>query len=197
MAKLELLYRIKIHDREGRLTRDTGLKPSGSLVFQFMQILAALMRNADVPGGKDTDGSAMTIDASALVVGWAIYAYGGATYDYVGILIGTGTTAPTNVDYAMEAAIAHGLSTGEMEYGAQSYTNPTVVGANVDFIITRTFTNSSGASISVTEIGLFAATKKVTNISAYPCIARDVLTEAEVVTDGAAITVQYTVRTSV
>ncbi|GAI88778.1 unnamed protein product, partial [marine sediment metagenome] len=85
-------------------------------------------------------------------------------YDYntmyageqIGIQVGTGTTAPTPSDDAMEARIAHGESAGEFEYGGCEFRNMTISDPNGEFTIRRYFTNNSGGSITVNEVGIYS-----------------------------------------
>jgi hypothetical protein len=108
-----------------------------------------------------------------------------------GIVVGTGTTTPTNSDYKLETQIAHGTASGQLDYGAHSRTESKVVGSNVDFVISRTFYNGSGASITVKEIGIYCQSE-----SYYFCLVRDVITPIDVA-NTQTLTVQYTLRTTV
>ncbi len=70
-----------------------------------------------------------------------------------GIAVGTGVTAVTIADFALGTIIAHGVGVGQLQYGATTVNAPTTVGSTRQFTITRTFSNASGGSITVTEVG--------------------------------------------
>jgi len=70
-----------------------------------------------------------------------------------------------------------------------------VVGANVDLVIIRPFTNSSGNAITVEEISMEATTINNAAQVKYVTIAHD-LTGGVVVANGETITVTYTFRTT-
>ncbi len=111
---------------------------------------------------------------------------------YYGILIGTGVTAPTNVDYSMETPIAHGNGGGQLQWQATSVGAAAVVGANVDLVIVRPFVNSSGGSITLREIGLAIPANSVTT---YTLLAHDAVNQAVANTEVALAS--YVIRTTV
>jgi len=78
----------------------------------------------------------------------------GAGADAYGIQVGTGTAANDVARYALAAKISHGTGAGQLQYGAVSITSPTTIGQKRQFTIARVFTNNSGASITVNEVGL-------------------------------------------
>jgi len=70
---------------------------------------------------------------------------------------------------------------------------PAVDGANVDFDMTRAFSNESGGTITVKEIELIC---KDTSHTWYHLLLRDVVADHDV-DDGFTLTVAYTLRTTV
>ncbi len=117
------------------------------------------------------------------------------TDDDYGILVGTGTTAETSTDYQIETKIAHGTGSGQLQYAAGDYTAAGVSGSYVEFEVRRTFTNGSGASITVQEAVIYCKTWGA-GAYRYFCIARD-LTGGVSVPDGQVLTVKYIYRTLV
>jgi len=115
-----------------------------------------------------------------------------------GILVGSGTTAESNTDFALATQIAHGTSAGQLQYGSTGFTAPTEAAGNVDWVITRAFTNGSGATVTVREIGCAGgeATNTPTTTTGR-LLVRDVLPSAVPVANGQVLTVQYTWRTTV
>ena len=184
-----IFYQLIVRDKNGKIVRKTRFKRSKSFVLQFLQLLEVQMyRSVDVSMKRDVGTMiavadfASNFDAEAAI-----------TDTTKGILVGTGTTPPTNIDYNMETLIAHGTGATQLSYGATSKTTTVVVGANVDFILTRTFNNGSGNTIHVTEVGI------ITLIGATPyygLMLHDTFTAVPVL-NGQTLTVNYTFRTTV
>lgn len=110
----------------------------------------------------------------------------------VGIQIGTGVTAPIPLDYAMATRIAHGKAAGQMEYGGTDFSDLTISDPNGSFIISRYFTNKSGNTITVREVGIYA--HGVQGVEAEVesfCIARDVLDTPVPVADNEILKISY------
>jgi hypothetical protein len=74
------------------------------------------------------------------------------TADTYGILVGTGATENT---YNLVSKIAHGTGSGQLEYSDTTKNQPDVTSNLTEMSIIRTFTNSSGAPITIREVGLF------------------------------------------
>jgi hypothetical protein len=200
--RVNLLYRLILTDQNGNIVKRTHWKKSRSFVIQFLQHLAAINQYAD-KNITDVTGTSKVVRGN-LYMNTGMYAYhylslaapdNNASF---GIVVGTGNTAPTNTDYKLVSQIAHGVGAGQLDYGATSFTDPAVVGANVDYVMSRAFYNGSGANITVNEIGMYAEYYAYYN-SAYTywyfCIVRDVTTIT--VSNTQTLTVQYTIRTTV
>lgn len=117
------------------------------------------------------------------VGGWN--SQGNVNTDSSGIVIGTGTTAPTRTDYMMEAKIAHGGGVGQITYNLQTYS----LLSDYQFRLTREFTNA-GSNLSVSEAGLIYATV-ITGASWSILLLHDTFTPVSVTT-GNGIRVKYT-----
>jgi len=139
--------------------------------------------------------------ACPYVTGSSIYGIGcsalaGVTSE--SIIVGSGNTANTITTYALTTKIAHGTGANQLLYGASSIedvTNPS--GNDLQFRITRVFTNNSGSTITVKEIGILMQ-EAVTGGSFYPFLAaRDVLPSPTDVPDGATLTIRYVVKITV
>jgi len=188
-SSIGLFIQLTVRDKKtGKLISKTPMRRSKSFVLQFLQILEAQMfPSVDV---AITDTSDYPYDTPDEVGNFDCEGPVGNVNE--GTVVGTGTTAPDNLDNKMETKIAHGSGAGELNYGAQSKTTTAEVGANVDFIITRTFTNGSGNTINVTEAGLqtrYDSTRFALSI-------HDTF-EAVAVDNGQVLTVTYTIRTTV
>jgi hypothetical protein len=184
-------YQLFLHDKDGKLIWKSRKRISKSFVRQWLQIIMAQLKQSTVTGAIDTGGVSRNIFNYGNALGAnAPYAY--ATY---GIVVGTGTGAEANDNYALGAQIAHGTGAGQLQYGSQAFTDPAIVAGNVDAILTRAFTNVSGATITVNEIGLYA--QGYDGSVRYFCAIRDVLSAGVNVLNGQTLTVQYTLRTTV
>ncbi len=107
-----------------------------------------------------------------------------------GIVVGSGTNAEDNTDIALQTKIGHGVGAGQLQYGPHSYRSTRIVGANVDFEMSRFFTNASGGNVTINEIGIYGYT------SYYFCLMRDIV-GALVLADGEVALVTYIIRTTV
>jgi hypothetical protein len=102
-----------------------------------------------------------------------------------------------------------GTAQAELEYSGCEIFSYTVSDPNAEFKIRRLFTNNSGESITVNEVGIYAmATRKVSCDydymasryigEVYPiCIARDIVSPAIAVADGEVLAVTYTPQITV
>lgn len=172
---------------------------SESYTRHFITILAV---NMGVPTaypatGPTATGATATANTIQDVTGSSIpnLSFNGAAADqYLGIVVGTGTTAVTISDNSLETIINHGIGAGQLSYGAVSFTDPAVSGATARYVATRTFTNNSGGSITVNESGVYANGLYSTPNSYFKyCIIRDIIAGGVAVADGKVLTVQYTI----
>jgi hypothetical protein len=201
--QLGLYYRCIVTDKNGKIVKRTHWRKSRSFVIQFLQLLSALNQATsktivDVTEASQTAKGTLYENTSNFVFRALEIAAPDDNADY-GIVVGTGTTSPTNTDRKLVTKIAHGTGAGQLDYGAHNFTNPAVVGANVDYVISRSFYNGSGASITVNEIGIYAryyASVAGQYYTFYACIVRDVITPITVA-NTQTLTVQYTIRTTV
>ena len=128
---------------------------------------------------------------------------GNATY---GIVIGSGASAgstPSPFANALTSEIPNGTSSGQIEYGAMSVSTVSVSGQASSFTISRSFTNVSGSTITVTEIGIIAyltgwamsasSGGAPVNVSSdYVLIAYDIPSSAITIQNGQTLTITYT-----
>ena len=188
-SSIGLYYQLTVTDNKtGKIISQTPFRRSKSFVLQFLQILEVQGYPSVGVSIKDTSNTPRAVDKheNAFKLEAAV---GDVT---IGTVVGTGTTSPTNSDYALETLIAHGVGAGELSYGAQSKTTTAVVAPNVDFILTRTFNNGSGGTINVTEAGIYC----IAYAAWYFMILHDVFAAVEVA-NGQTLTVTYTFRTTV
>jgi hypothetical protein len=188
-AVLELIVRNK----NGEITQRQEML-SESFVKQFLQLLWLHMayrygaHRVHPKLVKATDGTDYYLQSSP--TNWRCDA--AANIDYYGIQVGTGATAPTINDYTMETLISHGVGAGQMQYSAVTFGAPTSDGTTSHFTVTRDFSNASGGSITVREVGL------VCRISDYKGSTYNFLTIRDAVNitvpDGETLTVNYRIQ---
>lgn len=106
--------------------------------------------------------------------------------------VGSGDTAVTPVDYELAALIAHGSTSGLLVYNTQTVEAVTVVGQNTSFRVSRSFTNNSGATITIKEIGAAEGQNDSAGVVRYLLYLRDVLPSSVPVPDGSTFTLRYT-----
>ena len=182
------MSKIEVKDKNGK-TVSKVTKPCKSFVLQFLQLLEAQMYPSVAVTVTDWMGTpyAATEHANTFKTESPV-----GNTDY-GILVGTGTTPVDNLDNAMEALIVHGVGAGELSYGATSKVTAAEVGANIDLQIIRTFSNGSGNTINVTEVGIlgcFIATPR------WALILHEIVA-LTAVANGQTLTVTITFRTTV
>jgi hypothetical protein len=140
----------------------------------------------DVGGStrSGTVGRDSSSNFSRTVIG--VVNQGDVGVDSNGILIGTGTTAPTRTDYAMQAKIPHGTGVGQIYYNRQSYE----LLSDYQFRLTREFTNA-GSDLNVAEAGMIYTINLYTVGTYSILLLRDTFTPISV-TAGNGIRVRYT-----
>lgn len=184
----------------GRVIKKTHRKRSRSYLKQMLQMIAAIMEHtyATTDGNqtiKDTGNADRTMRGFATTANqnWAgDAAVNDSTY---GVVVGTDNTAPTNTDVTLVAQVVHGGGAGQLSHGAHTFTAPAVVGANIDYIIQRTFINNSGGAIAIEEAGIYMKADDSTAGARILCVIRDLLSIS--VANGQTLTVTYTLRTTV
>jgi hypothetical protein len=171
---------FEVRDKDGKLLQK-GKFPAKSWVGNIIGLLSSLIYGGTCPTSgtvgypysprtdmTETGGTSqgITIFGNGVIVG----GNAGAGVDSYGILIGSSDTAVAIGQYNLGSKIAHGTGSGQMSYGTS-----TVEAITKDttwlFKVVRTFTNNSGATITVREFGLFI---QVSSPVKQVMLARDV-----------------------
>jgi len=108
----------------------------------------------------------------------------------VGIQVGTGVAAVTPTDTALATRILHGRATGRLEYGGCELVGIAFVNPNGEFVIRRYFTNLSGGSITVNEVGIYSVGGQDNYAWAF-LIARDIVSPGLAVANNELLRVTY------
>ena len=190
---------FKITDANGTVVKE-WTEPAHSLNYNFASIIWALW-DANSITLSDTGGIATSINGASGGA-WSVTAPSGNTS--YGILIGSGATAGSTPSPSLSnlvAQIPQGTSSGQIEYGGVTLSSVSGSGQTTSFTVSRSYTNVSGATLTVTEIGIavymtgFAMTNVSTHsavTSDYFLIAYDIPSSAISVQNGQTLTITYT-----
>ena len=185
-AVLELI----VKDKDGKVTEKRVMK-SESFVRQFMELIFTTFTSnwtsnrypirdtGNVVRNTYKHADLLQCDAGAGVV-------------TNGVVVGTGTVAPTIDDYALGAIIAHGTGAGQLQYSAMTFGAPASDATTSQFTLTRDFANGSGGAITVNEIGLFS--RAYDGANQYFMTIRDVIAGGISVPNGQTLTVNYRIQ---
>jgi hypothetical protein len=207
MSKPQILWEIEVKDKTGKLLKRYET-PAKSWLKQFIQILKGQFatRQSTTVG----NGNVNVVDESGTARGYPNQTTAPSGYNVnlstlgdvgdasQGIIVGTSDTSNSLTTYALGGKITHGTGSGQLVYNAETIedvTNPS--GNDLQFRITRTFTNNSGATITVKEVGLLVRVYDTSNNPRSFLVARDVLPSPVDVPDGATLTIRYVVKITV
>jgi len=191
---IEVFLHVYNYDSEGRLTQRL-IQRSDSFLPNFIGGLYSQMDSSY--GGSGTSGSGPNTsgtnepfidDYSKLLSLEGFNTNDGSGDASYGIQVGTGTAANSTSTYALASQIANGTGSGQLSYGSHSYNWST---GSTSTTVARTFSNSSGASITVSEVGL------VWKSNSTFLMIRDVLSSSVVISNGGSFTVNYVISITV
>ena len=186
---MELYYKYTLSD-EGGVYKKSRRCIANSFLTGYHALFFAKLGLAKV-AEQDTGNTSRNWNGYAsTIVGPA----GNVNY---GIVVGTGTNAVDVTDYALQTRIAHGSGGGQLQYSATTVAAPTFVGSTAELIFTRLFTNASGSTVTIEELGVYyyASIDASISVSNYLCGIRDVATVA--ITNGTTLTLNYIIQTTV
>jgi hypothetical protein len=189
-GRLRLLITIIGRDKNGKITHRKTIE-AHSYVLAMIDGLYVCMAQA-TQYMNNTAGSSKGVVAGNYQQFPANAGSGDNTF---GIVVGTGTAAVTISDYHLQTIIANGTGSGQLQYGSVSFASPSTTGTTRQFTISRTFTNGSGASITVNEVALYVKFEVSGPTVDYFCVERSLLTFT--ITSGSSETVIYTIKATV
>lgn len=181
---------LTVKDKNGNITERRTQK-SKSLVRQFLELLFAQSSGFSetyfvlTNTAKDITNTQRFISASSSM----LKCNAGAGTTTNGVVVGSGDTAPTINDYALETQIGHGVAADQLQYGAMTFGEPAAGASISQFRLTRDFANGSGGAVDVKEIGLY-----VSDGSNDYMTIRDALGTPISVPDGQTLTVNYQIQ---
>jgi len=214
---IDIRLTITVKDKNGKIIKQHK-QHSHSFLMNFAAMLATTMLNS-------SGGTANFYYFKSVAGSWYSL-YAGAGYNQVfamldsandstyGIVVGTGTATPTPNDDNLQNQIANGTSTGQLVYGSHSIspapgtstlnagtTTPTSgvltpSGNTTSFQVSRTFQNQSGASITVSEVGIIAGVLTPATGTTYVLIIHDLLSSAITIPNNGVMAITYTISVS-
>jgi hypothetical protein len=178
---LELKYDIELElrDKDGKLLK-RWVQEGRSWVKWFLYVWYVQMTQGSITVTK-TDGSSASYSISGGCFNIA-GPYGNNSY---GIIVGTSDTPWSIEQYQLGSRIPHGNTSGQLLYGATTVDDITPITNGYRIFVSRVFTNNSGVSVIVKEVGLYTGD----NIM----LARDVLTTPVEVQNLQTLTVRYSI----
>ena len=204
-GELGLILELTVKNKDSRVT-DRRVMRGKSFVRQFLELLFIQMSGTYTKGSsyayhqpvtyvKDINGYLRPVVASLYSYGDIFDADAGVGSTDYGIVAGAGTTLPNIEDFDLESIIAHGSGSGQMGYGAMTFGLPTSDPGTSHFTLTRDFSNSSGATITVNEVGVRVRANALKHNqswdTAHFLIIRDVILGGIDVPNGQTLTVNY------
>ena len=96
-------------------------------------------------------GSTRFIRTDATARNCSIYSFSGHW-----IVVGTGTNPVNIADVCLQKEMQTGSTTGRLTYNTGSISQDTSDSTNSQITFTRTFTNNSGSSVTINELGMYA-----------------------------------------
>jgi len=192
---IDIRVEAKVIDKNGKIIK-IHKQRSHSFVANFLDLLGTQFYNAY--GGTNVLYNIISVGNAqdGCVQIMAINdTNGDSTY---GIAIGTGTATPTPTDYRLGNQINNGTGSGQMVYGAHSFvpssSSVNISGGIASFQVIRTFTNNSGSTITVSEVGIIARIINQAKTLIYSIlIVHDLLSSPISVPNGSTLTVTYTI----
>ena len=115
-----------------------------------------------------------------------------------GIVVGTGTTAVAPTDYQLATQVVDGVSASTLEHFPCGGSALTTSAPTSSFTLERLFRNSSGGSITINEVGVYATANRLgaSDLSHF-CIIRDLVSPGFAVANGEYMRIVYTITLTV
>jgi len=208
---IDIRLTVTIKDKNGKIIKQHK-QHSHSFVSNFLALIAQAMLNpynnvSNFYGYKGAGGNVQFVETSSSTGMTTIENFmtmlDGANDSSYGIVVGTGTSPPTPNDYTMESEIPNGTGTGQLVYGSHSVSPPggttssptllTPSGNTTSFSVSRTFQNQSGASITVSEVGIFIMQYAQSGNIITVLITHDLLSSPITIPNGGVMAITYTI----
>jgi len=199
-GSIRMRYEVIVRDKNGKVSHRER-RFCNSFVTNFVKWLRGWFTVAligyPIPSYSANDtgnvGRTIPVTGTQLASNFGFF-QANVNDDTHGICVGTSNQAVSPADYNLVGKIAHGTGAGQLVHGAQTYEAIEVVDNNSKWRNTRPFTNNSGSTITVKEIGIIFGMLDTGSATRYFLSCRDVLASPVDVPDGSTLTVRYTVQ---
>jgi len=212
---IDIRLTVTIKDKNGKIIKQHK-QHSHSFLMNFAAMLATAMLNpfASIKNFyyfKITAGTWYSIDTSYAYQNDLFTMLDSSNDSSYGIVVGTGTATPTPNDFELENQIINGTGSGQLVYGAHSIsptpgTSALQAGTSTpssgvltpsnnttSFSVSRTFQNQSGASITVSEVGIMSMTEEYSEVYNPVLLIHDLLSSAITIPNGGVMGITYTI----
>jgi hypothetical protein len=195
---------VVVRDSEGRIVkvhRQRSHSPTANFIGFMLPLTYFNITGNSVP--ITNTGGSINGYKPAISTGAACIAYPNGTANnpsyIVMIQVGSGTQSNPYNAYKLAAPIANSSGTGQLIYGQPSVPpNITVSGNEAYFTISQTFNNSSGGTVTITEVGIITQIQAISSNNAnhinygQVLVWYDVLSSSISVSNGGSVTIYYT-----
>lgn len=193
--KANLYYQLEVRDASGRRIRRTRRHRCHSFLGQMAQFMESIIGVRQVANVRNTANVLQTINDPGFITNQAmLVGTAGSPTRPNCIVVGTDATAVVGTDFNLGGFIGNGTGGGQLLFSLGTVANVSAGATSAEIVITRSFSNSSGGTITVREIGVRAF---IPQLGTFFQIIRDVLLVAEVVGTGQVLTVVYTIKIEV
>jgi hypothetical protein len=192
---------FEVRDKDGKLIQK-GKFPAKSWVGNVVGLLSAILSTWGGSSGSfavftrsdliDTSGTSRNMGLGATSGGATLGGCAPSGDVSGGIVVGSADTPVSIGQYMLVSLIGHGTGSGQLQYGTTTVETITKNSTWL-FRVIRTFSNSSGSTVTVREIGLYA---RLGSGGQSVMLARDVPASPINVPAGSTLTVRYIISHS-
>jgi len=144
-SKIKIEIRAELRDPQGKLIKRYPWKKANSLLKQFIQILMVQMSTV-AQNTTDTGG----VERSLTISSQNFNSAGAAALTTNGVVVGSGTTPVSMTDTKLQTQV-----TTNVAHSAHSLAVENPDASTWRVYIARVFTNNTGATLQIREVGLY------------------------------------------
>lgn len=150
---IRMMITFRVYTKDGKLkSKKTFQAKSWIRPWFWFWTVATDTFNRTPPANFFVDGSSGNFSP-----GTKNYSFDETPIEDFGIIVGTSSQALDAEDNKLISRINNGSLSGEMIYSSMVITDPTSISGVISQKSNRSLTNNSGGSITVREVGLYAA----------------------------------------
>ena len=192
---------IIVRDSNGNIVnihRQRSHSPTKNFIIYFVPIYYLYSNNISITVTDTSNNTYTNSSNPAFGISYPSNQKNVPSY-LVMIAVGSGSQSNVYNAYNLAAPIANGSGTGQLVYGSPSIsTSITVSGSSAYFYISQTFSNYSGGTVTITEVGIITGlAQNIANGSSVGSTIQmlmwyDVLSSSISVPNGGSVTIYYT-----